>query len=305
MAKQRIFMTGASGYIGSVVVQLALARDYEVYGISRTEATDVKLTGLGVVPVRGGLESLDVLREQSARADIVLHLADAFAGLQTDYAEVLRLDAVAISAFEAGMEGSDKPLVTTSGTLVVEATGAETTEVSPLCEKPLNDRIKSEQNALRLSEKGIKVSAIRLAPFVYGRGGSGVRLFTQMFAGAGEVVYVGEGAAVTSAVHVDEAAELYLLAAEKAQAGEVFNGVSNTVTFRELTEAIGETAGLPVRSAPADEVAGKWGEFVMKFLSTENQASGAKAKRVLGWEPKAARIVDDVKHGSYARSESR
>ncbi|PLB47997.1 putative NAD dependent epimerase/dehydratase [Aspergillus steynii IBT 23096] len=292
-------MTGASGYVGSMVAQKALARGYEVYGLSRTEASDAKLSAQGIVPVRGDLTSVDVLREQSASADIVLHLADAFAGFQNSYDEVLRIDASAISAFAAGMEGSNKPLVATSGTLVVAATGAETTEESPLNEKPLNDRIKSEQNSLKLSEKGIKVSALRLAPFVYGRGGSGVRLFMQMFAQSGEAVYIDDGAAVTSAVHVDEAAELYLLAAEKAETGEVFNAVSSTVTYRQLTEAMGEIMGLPVRSMPSSEAAGQLGEFVTGFLSTENNASAAKAKKVLGWAPTAAGILEDVRQGSY------
>lgn len=89
-------MTGASGYIGSVVAQLALPRGYEVYGISRTETSDAKLTAVGVVPVRGDLTSMDVRREQSAKADIVLHLADAFAGLQTEHEEVLRIDAASM-----------------------------------------------------------------------------------------------------------------------------------------------------------------------------------------------------------------
>lgn len=302
MAKQRIFMTGASGYIGSVIAELALSRGYEVYGLSRKESSDAKMRQMGVIPVRGDLLSREVLREQSAQADIVFHLADSFVDyLGQDYANVVRTDAVAVDAIGAGLEGSNKPFVTTSGSLTVAATGAETDETSALWEKPLNDRIKCEQHALELRNKGVRVSAIRLAPFVYGRGGSGVRLFMSMFADMGEVKYIDDNGedVVTSAVHVDDVAALYLLAAEKARAGEVFNGVSSTVTFRALSEAMARALGIPLRSISFTDAKALWEEFLARFLSTENWASGAKAIQVLGWKPQGPLILDEVNTGSY------
>lgn len=133
MAKQRIFMTGGSGYIGSAVTELAISCGYEVYSLSRTEASDAKLTALGATPVRGDLNSLDVLRQQSAAADIVFHLADSLTDdWGQDYAKVVATDAAAVDAMGAGLEGTHKPFVVTSGSLVVAATGAETDEDSPL-----------------------------------------------------------------------------------------------------------------------------------------------------------------------------
>ncbi|PYH92703.1 putative NAD dependent epimerase/dehydratase [Aspergillus ellipticus CBS 707.79] len=301
MAKQRIFLTGGSGYIGSTIVEQAISQGYEVYSISRSEAGDAKLIGLGAVPVRGDLMSLDVLREQSAQADIVMHLADPLTdNFQMPYDERIRIDDAAVEAIGAGLEGSNKPLVVTSGSLVVAATGAETDETSPLSEKPLNNRIVSEQNNLKLCEKGIKVSAIRLAPFVYGRGGSGIRLFMSMYANSKAVTCVDPGDIFTSAVHVEDAASLYLLAAQKARAGDIFNGVSsNNVTFGQLSEAMGEILGLPVRMISFDTAVSQLGEFFARFISAENRASGAKATRELGWEPKKAGIIEEIKTGSY------
>lgn len=297
----RIFITGASGYIGSVVVEQAIPRGYQIHALSRSEASDEKIKAQSAVPVRGDLESYDVLREQSAQADIVLHLADAFAGnFGMDYAEVIRIDNAAVDAIGAGLEGSKKPLVVTSGTLVVEPTGRETTEESALAKKPLNGRISSEQHALKLVNKGIKVSAIRLPPFVYGRGASGIRLFMMMYANGGEAFYVNDGGVKTSAVHVDDAAAAFLLAVEKANAGDIFNASSiNDITIRELSEAMGSILHLPVKSFSYDNTVSKFGEFLASFLNTENRASGAKAKSQLGWSQKGLSIIDEIKTGSY------
>ncbi|KAJ5718078.1 hypothetical protein N7488_003724 [Penicillium malachiteum] len=304
MTGERIFMTGGSGYIGGVVIEQAIQQGYNVHALSRNAASDERIQALGATPVRGSLESYSVLQEQSAEADIVFHLADAWAGNfgKMEYAEVVRIDGGAVDAIGAGLKGTSKPLVTTSGTLVVEAhDGLETNEESPLSEAPLNDRIKSEQYALKLCDRGINVSVIRLAPWVYGRGGSGIRLFTSMFTSMNQVFYVDEGAASTSVVHVDDAAQLYFLAAKKAEPGDIFNAVSSTtVTARELATAIAHTANLPLKSLTFDEVTNLMGEFMARFLSTENRASAQKAKEKLGWKPRGLVILDDIEHGSYS-----
>ncbi|PYI11331.1 NAD dependent epimerase/dehydratase [Aspergillus sclerotiicarbonarius CBS 121057] len=297
-----IFLTGGSGYIGSAITTHALSKGYTIHSLSRTPQSDSKILSLGATPIRGDLTSLSVLRTQSQAADIVMHLADPMSGNHSlPYSERIRVDDEAVTAIGDGLAGSNKALVVTSGSLVVAASagGEETNEESALWEKPLNERIVSERNNLRVGGRGIRVSVVRLAPFVYGRGGSGVALFMKMYMGLGEVKVVGDGRAVTSAVHVEDAARLYLLAAERAEAGEVFNGCSEWgVTFGELGRAMAEVLGVGVGFVGLEEAEEKWG-FFAKFLSTENRASGGKAMRVLGWKPEKVGILEEVRTGSY------
>ncbi len=299
----RIFVTGATGYIGRVVTERALAEGHTVYGLSRSEEGDERLRTLGATPVRGELTSLDVLRQQSAQAEAVLHLAFIH-DWGMDYGEIMRIDAVAVDALGQPLRGTEKALVTTSGTAMVDpdSAGGETTEDSPLSQTfILKDRIRSERHALRLSEDGVRVSAIRLPPYVYGRGGSYFApMLMQMAAKAGESVYVDDGSLRTSDVHVDDAATLFLLAARKAKAGDVFNGTgSTTVTLRELAEAIGAALQLPVRSVSREEAEARWGQFLTAFVQHENRASNRKAVQQLGWQPKGIDMLTDIRSGSY------
>ncbi|KAH8703197.1 putative NAD dependent epimerase/dehydratase [Talaromyces proteolyticus] len=261
----RIFMTGASGYIGSVVTEFVISQGYEVHGLSRTEDNDTKMRRLGAVPVRGNLQSLDVLRRESENAQIVIHLA----GVMTrhrDYNESLRIDAAAVDAICQTLRGTGKRLLVTSGSMV------------PLRKTPVKDKVMAEEHALSWSKKeGVHVVSIRLAPYVYGRGGSGVRLFMQM--------YRSRGSTRTSAVH--------LLAAEKAKAGEVFNCTSST-------DAIGSILDLPIKSVPFEEAVTRFGMFLASFLSTENWASSTKAIKALEWGPSEPDILEDITAGSYA-----
>lgn len=299
----RIFVTGATGYIGRVVTERAIAEGHAVRGLSRNEEGDAQLRALESHPVRGELTSLDVLRQESAEADAVWHLAYIH-DFGMDYEEVLRIDAAAVDALGEPLHGTGKALVVTSGTAVVapDPAGGETTEDSPLSQTfVLKDRIRSERHALRLSEDGVRVSAIRLPPYVYGRGGSTfVPMLMQMAVKASESVYVNDGHLRTSDVHVDDAATLFLLAAKKAKAGDVFNGSgSTTVTLRELAEAIGAALQLPVRSVSREEAEARWGQFLTAFVQFENRASNRKAIQQLGWQPKGIDMLTDIRSGSY------
>ncbi|MBD2057028.1 NAD-dependent epimerase/dehydratase family protein [Oculatella sp. FACHB-28] len=270
----QIFVTGATGYIGRVVTEQALAEGHDVYGLSRNEAGDAQLKALGAIPVRGDLASLDILRQQSSEANAVLHLAYIH-DWSMDYEEILQIDGAAVGALGEPLHGTEKALVVTSGTAVVDSdpAGNETTEDSPLSQIfVLKERIRSERHALSLSERGVRVSAIRLPPYVHGRGGSYfVPLLMQMAAKAGESIYVDDGSLCTSAVHVDDAATLYLLAAKAAKAGNVFNGTgSTTVTLRALAEAIAAALDLPVRSVSREEAEMQWGQFLTAFVQFEN-----------------------------------
>ncbi len=302
MAPQKLFMTGASGYIGSVITEFAIAGGYEVHGLSRTETSDAKLKSLGAVPVRGELTSLDVLRSESAKADAVIHLATAYTIGVGTYESVMPTDIAAVDAIADGLAGTNKALVITSGTLSAQAdpSGAETTETAPAEPHPINTRIKVEHHSLALASKGIRVTGIRVAPYTYGRGGSGVKLFMGMSAKAGSVTCVDGGKNHTTVCHVDDTARLFLLAAQKGKAGELFNASGSTdMTARQVFDAIAGELGVPVNDITYDTALAAMGETFAWFLKAENRASGAKAVKELGWQPKGTGILDEITKGSY------
>ncbi|KAF2231497.1 putative NAD dependent epimerase/dehydratase [Viridothelium virens] len=303
--KGRLFITGATGYIGRVVTELALSSGWAtVHGLSRTPTGDTILSNLGATPIRGELSSLDVLQRESAAADAVLHLAfiHDFSGA-TPYSDILATDAAAVDAMATGLRGTGKPLVISSGCALVEAdpAGAETDETAAIMANPPLERMKAEAYALRLKEEGVRVSAIRLAPFVYGRGGSGfLPMLLQQAALLGESVYVEDGATRSTDVHVDDAARMYLLAVEKAKPGDVFNCTSSTnVTSKELAGAIGEVIKVPVRSVSREEAVKKLGPFLPMILTHENRSASRKAMGQLGWQPKEVDRLTDTTRGSY------
>ncbi|WP_320073217.1 SDR family oxidoreductase [Nostoc sp. MG11] len=296
-------MTGATGYIGRVVTERAIAQGHDVYGLSRREDGDAMLRALGATPVRGELTSLDVLRQESAQADAVLHLAYIH-DWAMDYEKILRVDADAVDALGDPLRGTGKALVTTSGSGLAAADpdGGETSEDAPPSQTAvLKDRIRSERHALSLSDDRVRVSVIRLPPYVYGRGGSYfLPLLMQKAAENGESIYADDGSLRTSDVHVDDAAELFLLAAQKAKAGEVFNGTGSTsLTLKAMAEAIGAVLQVPVRSVSREEAETKWGEFLTAFVQDPNRAANRKAVEQLGWQPKGVDMLTDIKSGSY------
>ncbi|KAF4779491.1 alcohol dehydrogenase [Colletotrichum scovillei] len=280
--QQRIFLTGASGYVGSVITELALKNGYQIHGLSRNKSSDSKLRSLGAVPIRGDLTSLDVIRHESKAADVVIHLATAYVFGGEPYETFRPIDTAAVDAIADALAGTDKPLVVTSGTLCVAAdpTGAETTETSPADPEPINTRILTELHSLDLAKRGVRVMSIRLAPYVYGRGGSGVAQFMGIAAQTGGVTIVNGGKKRTTNVHVDDAARLFLLAAEKGR-------------------AISAAVQVPLRDISMEIAKEQLGQTISFFLSTENRASGAKARKELGWDPRGLGILEDISKGSY------
>ncbi|KAB8067114.1 NAD(P)-binding protein [Aspergillus leporis] len=297
---QTFFVTGGSGFIGSVVVEQAVADGNTVHALSRSETSDEKLRKLGAVPIRGDLTSLDVLRVQSAAADAVIHMATAYVLGQGTYEDVRHIDVAAVDAIADGLAGSDKALIVTNGTLCVpqDPSGAETTEETPTEANPLNTRVKTEEHSLGLVSRGIRAMVVRIPPYTYGRGGSGVTMFMKM--AKGSMTCVDGGKNRISSVYVDDAARLYLLAVKKGRAGDIFNAVaSTTVTAREVFGAIADALGVPLIDMTEEEAQQKIGPMFTFFLKIENRASGAKAREVLGWEPKGPGLVNEIANGSY------
>ncbi|KAI1437379.1 putative NAD dependent epimerase/dehydratase [Xylaria sp. CBS 124048] len=311
--QQRIFITGATGYIGLRVTEFALSKGYLVHGLSRSAAGTAKLESLGAVPVPGDLLSLSTLRMEAAQSDVVIHLADAWIDdFSQPYEKIIAIDAAAVDAMTQGLAESKKTrklLIDTSGVGVVKPDDhdAETDEKSPIDPNPMNGRIHRERyNLSKAGEGGVRVCVMRLPPFVYGRGSSGIKMFMHIFAKLGLVVRVGDGTTRTSVVHVDDAARAYLLVVQHAclEDGDVqavYNVTSSTeVTFRELTAAMADTMGLPLREMSFIQAAAEAGPLVAGFLSLRVRGKSDKARQELGWAPvEAMGIIEDIRNGSY------
>ena len=300
----RIFMTGASGYIGSVVAEKAVEQGHTVVGLARSQASQEKLKKLGVTPLPGDLESLDLLTRAAADSDAVLHLGFVLE-FHRPYSELLAIDKAAIRAMGKGLAGTGKPLIMTSGTGVAEAdpNGGETDEDSPLAnDAALRERTDAEKAALELQSDGVRPIVVRLAPYVYGRGGSVfVPALLKGAAEHGVAPYVGDGTRLTSSADVDAAAELYLLAAEKAPGGSIFNCTTETdIRLRDLAEAIGKAVGVPAKSVSRSEADAIIVPFIAKFMEIANRGSSEKGRRILGWKPQPKLgLLEDITNGSY------
>lgn len=300
---KKIFITGATGYIGRVVTEQAVQAGHTVRALSRRETGDELLKGLGATPVRGTLTDFPVLVREAQAADIILHLAFDH-DWSKPYEQHLKLEKDAIDALAGALVGTDKPLVTTSGTAIVapDPAGGETDETSPLPEKPIVPRHLAEEHTLAYAKQGVRVTAIRLPQYVYGRQtthGFAAELI-KLAAKSGESLYVGDGEYCASNIYVDDAASLYLLVAEHGKAGEVFNGTGNTdTTYKALAGAIGKVLAVPVKSISEEVAQAKWGPFLTTFVTVRNRASNRKAMERLGWKPVGPSLLEELESGSY------
>jgi len=300
----RVFVTGASGHIGSALVPDLLAAGHQVVGLARSEASAVALKSAGAEARRGSLDDLDVLRDAAAAADGVIHLAYkhdiSFSG---DYAGAAAADLRAIEAMGAALEGSGKPLVVTSGTLLLSyaAPGRVATEDDGL---PSGPRIDSENTAVALAAHGVRSSVVRLAPSVHSsldRHGF-VPILIELARKNGAAAYVGDGTSRWPAVHTLDAARLYRLALESAPAGSRLHGAADEgVPFRAIAEAIGRGLGVSaVRVAASD--AEKHLGFLAAFVQLDNPTSSARTREVVRWRPTHPGLLADIDLGHYFRS---
>ena len=299
----KVFVTGATGYIGKVVVEYAIRAGHAVEGLARNHEGAAKVSQLGATPVVGDLQSFDVLSTAASRADVVLHLAFIH-DFSLDYSIVIDTEVKAVTALVKGAQG--KPIITTSGTAIAAPApdGGETDERAPINEGfVLGVRARAERAVLDLAKNGAHVVAVRLPPYVYGRGGSFfVPMLMQQAAKHGVSAWVEGTAKRTCAVDVDDVARFYLAAATSVRAGSLYICTGETdVTTRQLAEAIGQAVGVPARGLPRAEVEALWGAFLTGFVDYDNRASSAKAQRELGWRPQAKRgLLADITTGSYS-----
>jgi len=292
----RIFVTGASGWIGSAVVRELIGAGHEVLGLARSDASATAVADLGAEVLRGDLNDADVLRAGALDSDGVIHLAFVVPSVTEG---ATRTDARAIEAFAASLAGSGKPLVVSGATLA--RPGRLATERDELIAAgPIAARIANMQAALAAADRGVRACLVMLPRSVHGEG-ERHGFIPQLIARAranGVAGYLGDGASRWPAVHVQDAAALYRLVVEQAPAGAVLNAVGDEgVPVREIAEAIGRQLNLPAQSRPASDFEG----MPVPLLSTDMPASSAITQELLGWKPSHPGLIEDIEQGHYFR----
>ena len=301
----RVFVSGASGHIGLPVVRDLLAAGHHVVGLARSEASAEKVSSAGAEVLRASLDDLDTLRGTAKAADGVIHLAFkhdlAFAG--GDFAGAVAADLRAVSAIGEALEGSGKPFVNTTGTMLLAHSvhGRAGTEDDG-GQDGGNPRVASENLSLAFARRGVRTSIMRLAPTVHSS--LDHHGFIPMLVAAarknGASVYVGDGAARWPAVHTLDAARLYRLALESAPAGSrVHAAAEEGITFRLIAEAIGRGLNVPAKSIPADKMGELLGDFLGMVTQLDNLTSSARTRQLLGWKPTHADLLADIAEGHY------
>jgi nucleoside-diphosphate-sugar epimerase len=290
----RVLLTGASGFIGSAIVPELLGAGHQVVGLARSDASAAAVAAAGAEVHRGALDDLDGLRAGAAASDGVIHTA--FIHDFSDMPASARTDLRAIETLGAALEGSDRPLVITSGVAVLPVGGAGTERDEPDRGSAGAHRIASEDAALALAARGVRSSVVRPAPSVHGEGDHGfVAALIGIARETGVSGYVGDGANRWPAVHRLDTARLYRLAVESAPAGSVLHAVAEEgVPTREIAEVIGRHLDLPM-AAVAPEHFGWLGGF----FAADLRASSALTRELLGWEPAHLGLIEDLEQGHY------
>lgn len=293
----RVFVTGATGFIGSATVRELLDAGHEVVGLARSDQAAASLTALGVKVRRGSLEDHESLRAGAAESDGVVHTA--YIHDFTDFAAAAATDLGAVTAIGETLVGSDRPFVIASG-IVVEPGRVATEESVPPPGAPAMPRYASEQAMMSFAERGVRASVVRFAPTVYGKGDHGfMPRFIDIARTKGVSAYPGDGANRWPTVHRLDAAHLVRLAVETAPAGTRLHGVGEEgVAVREIAEAIGRNLKLPVTSIPLDDAADHFG-FLGGFFSMDLPASSAVTQQRFGWRPVQPGLIADLDEGHY------
>ncbi|GAA3529847.1 SDR family oxidoreductase [Amycolatopsis ultiminotia] len=287
----RVFVTGGTGLIGSAVVAELLGNGHTVLALARSEASAQAVEKAGAEPLRGGLADLDVLRAGVAQTDGVIHLAfgNDFSSAEA-LAKTVAEESTALTTLGEELIGSDRPIVTVSGT--PDVPGRASTEADPLStEGPVGGRARAVTAVLDLASRGVRTSGIRLPRTVHNEGAGGFAgILTNIARQSGVSGYPGDGTQRWPAVHALDAAVLFRLALEKAEAGTAWHAVADEGDqVRDIAAVIGRRLGLPVEQVDP-EIYGPLGGI----FSADQPSSSAHTRQVLGWEPKQPRLLEDL-----------
>jgi nucleoside-diphosphate-sugar epimerase len=290
----RVFVTGATGFIGSAVVNELIGAGHQVLGLTRSDEGAASLRAAGAQVHPGELQDLDSLRSGAANSDGVIHLA--FIHDFSKFQENCETDRRAIEALGDALSGSNRPLIVTSGTGIVGPTpGRLGTEDDPPYTGPgAVPRVASELAADSIVERGVRVSVVRL-PQVHDPEKQGLVTYAIAVAREkGVSLFIGEGANRWPAVHRLDAARLYRLVLEKGASGARYHAVAEEgVPFRDIAQAIGRRVNVPVASKSAEEAMKHFG-WLAAFVNMDVPASGERTRNLLGWQPKGPGLIADI-----------
>jgi nucleoside-diphosphate-sugar epimerase len=290
----RVFVTGASGFVGSAVVNELLSAGHKVLGLVRSESAAQKLTEIGVEAYLGDINDLDTIKKCASECDAVIHTA--FNHDFSQYKASCEADRVVIEAFGDALAGSEKPLVITSGIGLLRGDSIITEDDTIEATSDVIPRAASEEAATVIASKGVNVYVVRLPPTVHGAGDHGfVPMIIGMAKENGKSAYIGDGQNRWPAVHRFDAAKVYRLIVEKRPQQKIFHAVAEQqgIPFKEIAETIGKGLNVPTVSLSQEE-AEKHFSWFMHFASFDCPASSEKTQSVLGWKPTESGLLKDM-----------
>lgn len=299
----RVFVTGATGFIGAAIARELQAAGHQVLGLARNDAAVATLASMGVEAHRGELSDTASLVAGARACDGVIHMA--FIHDFKAYAASVETDLRAVDALVQALEGSGKPLISTCGTAVLGGGRIGTEADAPTPGSAGFMRAASEAKVLAAAARGVRASEVRLAPSVHGAGDHGfVPMLIDIARRKGVAAYVGDGANRWPAVHRSDAARLYRLALEGAAPGSRLHGVAEQgVPMREIAEQIGRGLGVPVRSLDVDAARAHF-EWMTGFVAMDNPCSSEITRHALGWHPTGPGLLEDMRDNGYFRTRS-